>query len=580
MINNEKQVSFDKGMLKLKLGSYQSLVEDHKKQMTQDQVIQRIWKHDHTLWNPQPSEIEDRLGWLNTIGSIRASLPEITSAVDNLRKQGYTHALLLGMGGSSLAPELFSQTFATEKNYLIVSILDSTDPYSVQASKNWIEDDLQNTIIIVSTKSGTTVETLSFLKFFYNIFVKVFGKDKAGEHFIAITDGGSELADLALAHHFRNIFFNDPNIGGRYSALSFFGLIPAALMGINLDTLLLRAQNMVNNNRLDTDAASKDNFALNLGATLGACSNIGRDKLTYFISPQIASFGDWVEQLIAESTGKEEKGIIPIIAEPNIESDKYGDDRLFVNIKIDADETYTNKLKQLEVQGHPVITISIQDQYDLGGQFFLWEMSTAIAGHILGINPFDQPNVETAKRLARQMVETYQKEGKLPEATPLFRAADISVYSSHGGKTISESLDNLLPNSQPGYYLAIQAYIQATPETTARLNKLRMLLGNTYNIPTTIGYGPRYLHSTGQLHKGGSPKGIYLQITSQTQFDLDIPDSLGEDQSSLTFGTLIRAQAQGDYQALLDAERKVLRYHIHGDRLIGLDTLIAAWENR
>jgi glucose-6-phosphate isomerase len=490
--------------------------------------------------------------------------------VEKVRGDGYTHALLLGMGGSSLAPEVFRKTFGVKDGYLDLAVLDSTDPGAVLAHAERL--DPEKTLFIVSTKSGGTVETLSFFKFFYNWTASALGTDKAGDHFIAITDPGSSLADVAATYNFRTTFLNDPNIGGRYSALSYFGLVPAALVGIDLGILLGRAMTAACNCESCNCPVDGNNIGGRLGAIMGELARTGRDKVTFLTSAEISSFGDWVEQLIAESTGKEGKGILPVVGEAAGAPEVYGNDRLFAYLRLGDDETHDSAARALEEAGHPVVWIRLDDLYDLGSQFFIWEMATAVAGSRLGINPFDQPNVEAAKVIARKMVAAYQEEGTLPELVPILESGDISVYGDSAAESISDALKKFLALANPGKndalgrsYIAIQAYIRPTPEADNAIHELRTKLRARYAMAVTTGYGPRFLHSTGQLHKGDAGNGLFIQLTSDMPEDAPVPDEAGSDGSSITFGVLKNAQALGDRQALLDAGRDVIRFHLGKD---------------
>jgi len=592
------------------LGSYQAAVDDALAEMKENRIMARIWAHDHTVWKPEPTEITNRLGWLHSAEVMMENLPRLERLVEAVRAAGYTHALLLGMGGSSLAPEVFRKTFGVKKGYLDLAVLDSTDPGAVLAHAERL--DLSRTLFIVATKSGGTVETLSFFKFFYNRVVEALGEKRAGAHFIAITDPGSELADAASLttdaaslttdaaslttdaaslttdaasltaerYRFRATFLNDPNIGGRYSALSYFGLVPAALVGVDVGLLLGCA--LAASSGCESCVASGDNPGARLGSTLGELAKAGRDKATFILSPAIASFGDWVEQLIAESTGKEGQGILPVVGEPLGPPQVYGDDRLFVHLRLDDDAassrdvaaaslTHDAALSALEAAGHPVVRLNLHDRYDLGGQFFLWEMATAVAGHRLGINPFDQPNVEAAKVLAREMVSEYMEKGTLPpgESAPL----------------TAEAWSEFLAQVQAGDYIALQAYLQPTAETDAALAALRLRLRDHYRLATTVGYGPRFLHSTGQLYKGDAGSGLFVQFTADDAAsshdvaaasltrDAPIPDEAGSPDSTMTFGVLKAAQAMGDRQALLDAGRRVISFHLGSDVVGSLEKL-------
>ncbi|MCJ7659897.1 MAG: hypothetical protein MUO67_12165, partial [Anaerolineales bacterium] len=494
-------------------------------------------------------------------------------------ERAFTHVLLLGMGGSSLAPEVFRKTFGVHDRTLELAVLDSTDPGVVLAYEN--ELDLSRTLFIVSTKSGGTVETISFFKYFYNRVAELVGVEKAGDHFIAITDEGSRLDQIADRYRFRAKFLNDPNIGGRYSVLSYFGLVPASLVGVDIEVLLQRALAMVCNSEDCNEPVAGDNYEARLGVILGELAKAGRDKVTLVISPVIASFGDWVEQLIAESTGKEGKGILPVVGEPVGVPAVYGDDRMFVYLRVDGDDTFDAAVDRIEGAGYPVVRIRLRDIYDLGGQFFLWEMATAVAGSRLGINPFDQPNVEAAKVLARDMVAEYQKIGHLPELTPAFQSNGIKVYGDlpEGEAdmiTAGDSLRAFLTQARPGDYISLQAYVQPDPGTDWALLELRAKLRSHTHLATTSGYGPRFLHSTGQLHKGDGGNGLFIQIMADSPKDVQIPNEAGSPVSSISFGVLKAAQALGDRQALLDADRRVIRFSLGTDVTGGLEKLTAA----
>ncbi len=542
----------DKDRLSASLGEYQDLVNSALDEMEADQIIGRIWSQDHTVWKPEPDEISNRLGWLNIPEKMLAEIPRLESLADELYSAGYTHARLLGMGGSSLAPEVFRETFGVGPRRLDLSVLDSTDPSAVRAAT--AELDLSKTLFIVATKSGGTTETLSFFKFFYNQVAQQVGEESAGDHFLAITDPGSNLEVIAKSHQFRETFLNDPNIGGRYSALSYFGLVSAALLGVDLKSLLKRALTARSACENSSGLLEGKNPAAQLGAILGELAKGGqgvpvKDKLTLIISPGISSFGNWVEQLIAESTGKEGTGILPVVGEPPGNPAIYGKDRFFVYLRLADDDTHDSPVQELTRAGYPVIRLNLEDKYDLGAQFFIWEMATALAGYRLGINPFNQPNVESAKILAREMVARYMEKGALP-------AGEFAHLSA---KELNSFLDN---SFSPGRYIALQAYLYPTPDVESALQSLRMKLRDYYQAAITLGYGPRFLHSTGQLHKGDSGNGIFVQLVSGTESDLPIPDEAGRQESAMSFGVLKEAQALGDARALIDAGRQVIRFDL------------------
>jgi transaldolase/glucose-6-phosphate isomerase len=557
--------------LSARLGSYDAVVRAGLQKIERDNVIRRIWAGDHTVWKPDPTEIANRLGWLHVAESMRAHLEEIEELTASVRREGYTHALLLGMGGSSLAPEVFGRTFGPKEGFLQLDVLDSTDPDAVLGHANRL--DLRKTLLIVSSKSGTTIEPLSFFKYFFNLILDAVGTQEAGRHFIAITDPGSRLLEMAQRYRFRHVFVNDPNIGGRYSALSYFGLVPARLIGVDLETLLDRARAAACDAGEDKGLLPDSNDAARLGVILGELAGVGRDKVTLVASEEVVHFGDWVEQLIAESTGKEGRGILPVVGEPLGEPRSYGGDRVFVHLRMEGDETKDAALHELARLGHPVVVLRLRDRYDLGGQFFLWEMAVAVAGACLGINPFDQPDVESAKELARQATADFQTKGSIPVLTPVLEAGGIRVYGGIRAGTLGDALNLFITQGHEGAYIALQAYLPPNAETDQALLALRVALRDRFDKATTVGYGPRFLHSTGQLHKGDAGKGLFVQLTAESAGDASIPDEAGSSRSLLTFGILKEAQALGDRQALLDGGRKVIRFHLGRDVIGGLRTL-------
>ena len=510
-------------------------------------ILSRIWAHDHTVWKSEPRDITNRLGWLHTPFSMARELDRLDAFAEDVRADGFEHALLLGMGGSSLAPETYALTFGTAPGFLNLSVLDSTHPGAIAAVESQLN--LSRTLFVVATKSGTTTETLSLFRHFYNRVLEEEVAAEAGARFVAITDPGSPLAELAANHGFREVFLNDPNIGGRYSALSLFGLVPAALLGIDVAMLLERAQ------KTSIECAKPkpldENPAVRLGAILATCALTGRDKATFLLPPKLASFGNWVEQLIAESTGKEGTGILPVVGEPVGPPATYGDDRLFVVLTLGETGQDQGAISKLEQAGHPVARIEVDDFYDLGAQFFLWELAVALAGIFFQVNPFDQPNVESAKRRAREMVDTFRRTGELP--------MDESTHLTPDG--FATFLDGL----RSGDYVAIQAYVPPNDRLGEAVTVLRTVLRDRFGVATTFGYGPRFLHSTGQLHKGDRGNGYFVQLVSHHAMDLPIPDEAGSPTSAPTFGALISAQARGDRLALLDAGRPVSTYVVPVD---------------
>jgi len=514
----------------------------------EDQVLSRIWAHDYTVWKPDPDEITNRLGWLHVPFAMKRELSRLDTFVKRVQADGFRHVLLLGMGGSSLAPETFAKVFGKAPGSLDVAVLDSTHPEAVFDLERHL--DLPRTLFLVATKSGTTTETLSFFRYFYNRVQETAGEESAGNAFVAITDPGSPLVEIATRYRFRETFLNDPNIGGRYAALSLFGLVPAALLGVDVRTLLDRAA------RVALSCANQcslgDNPAVRLGVLLGAYAREGRDKATFVFSPGVESFGGWVEQLIAESTGKEGTGILPVDNEPLGPSYVYDDDRLFISLQLSDDSVKDDHLVKLERAGHPVVRIELEDPFSLGEQFFLWELATAIAGHILKINPFDQPNVEVSKILTRKMVKTFHETGVLP---PLEAPA-----------LVADGLLSFLSDIQRRDYIAIQAYLPPSDELTEALTTMRIALRDRFCVATTLGYGPRFLHSTGQMHKGDRGNGHFVQLVTDAKVDLPIPHEIGASDATLSFQTLISAQARSDREALLNAGRSVATFVVPAER--------------
>ena len=557
------------------LGSCESAVAKALEALEQKKTIARIWRQDHTVWKPEPKEIANRLGWLNIADTMRSNLQDIRALAEELRAEGYSKAVLLGMGGSSLAPEVLTKSSSRRQGYPELSVLDTTDPDAILSIAG--ELDPGRTVFIVSSKSGDTIETASLFKFFYRWICGQLSAADAGRHFIAITDAGSRLESYGRELGFRRVVLNDPNIGGRYSALSYVGLLPAALSGIDPKPLLDRAVEAMRDCGPESGPAL--NPAAGLGACLGALAQAGRDKLTLLLAPSIGSFGDWLEQLIAESTGKEGHGILPIVGEPLDASQYYRDDRLFVVMRAGESFPHEASVSALKEAGHPVIEIRMQDATDIGYQFFLWEMATAVAGSCLGINPFDQPNVESAKVLAREAVAAYYETHALPSEAAAASDGEISVFGSIVAASPQQALCTFLDAARPGDYAAIQAFLPPRAETDRLIQELRARIQKRCRIATTTGYGPRYLHSTGQLHKGDRGNGLFIQFTTDPSKDAGIPDEVDADASSITFATLETAQAMGDQKALLRADRRVLHFHLGGDVTGGIQKLLNALEN-
>lgn len=508
-------------------------------------ILSRIWSHDYTVWSKDPTEIVNRLGWLHAPESMRCHLGRLNDFAKRIRAEGVEHVLLLGMGGSSLAPEMLARTFGPATGFPPLTVLDSTHPDAVLRVDRQI--DWKRTLVLVATKSGTTTETLSLFRYFYARAAQSRISDP-GSHFVAITDPGSPLVKIATEAGFRETFLNDANIGGRYAALSLFGLVPAALLGLDPEELLDSARDVAIRCAKYKDLES--NPSIRLAVWLAAWSVAGRDKATFVISDRIAAFGDWVEQLIAESTGKDGKGILPVVGERVASPKAYADDRVFIHLRHADDDRYDAALAALDRSGHPVARIDIRSIDALGTHLFLWELAIAIAGHILRINPFDQPNVESAKSLARHHVSEFLESGSMPgEQLPAFT---------------EPALRSTLSGLQPGDYAAIHAYMPPSPSADAILEDLRTRIRDEHRVATTVGYGPRFLHSTGQLHKGGRRNGRFVQIVAAPSTPLPIPLDRDSPGRSLTFEALIQAQAQGDRSALEAAGQRVTAFALEG----------------
>jgi len=555
------------------LQDYEKAVADGLADLARRKVVSRIWKKDWTVWRDDPGEVRNRLGWLASPRAMEKRLGGIKLYARRIRDKGYTQALLLGMGGSSLAPLVLADVFKTPAGYLDLGVLDLTNPAAVL---NWQKRlNPAKTLFIVSSKSGTTVETNSFFRSFWNWAADRLGAKRAGCHFAAITDPGTPLEEEARRLGFGAVFAGDPEIGGRFSALSPFCLVPAALKGIRVESLLESAIRMTVQCRREPDLMA--NPGALLGTILGVLAERGRDKLTLLLSPRLRSFGLWLEQLIAESTGKEGKGVLPVDGETFGGAEVYGDDRLFVRIKEKGETAGYAAARRLETAGFPLLSFIIPGPAYLGSQFFLWEFATAVAGYFLGINPFDQPDVDSAKKRTQEFVRYYLEHGSLPEQKPRFRRSGISLYSDVRAPSFSRSLEHFLSSAAPGDYLAVQAFLAPTREIKAALQMLRRRLRDGTRLATTVGYGPRFLHSTGQLHKGDRGNGLFIQITADNRRDAPIPDSPGDADSSISFGLLQAAQARGDFEALRSRDRRIIRLHLGKDAAAGLKRLLSFW---
>jgi transaldolase/glucose-6-phosphate isomerase len=521
--------------------------------------VRRLWSRDATLWTG--ADEADWLGWLDIAEDQLGHGETLRRIADDVRAAGFSHALLLGMGGSSLFPELLALTFGRQEGFPELHVLDSTDPAQVRAAEAKV--DLANTLFVVSSKSGSTLEPNILKQHFFERVAELVGREEAGKSFVAVTDPGSKVEAIAEADGFRHVAHGVPSIGGRYSALSNFGMVPAAAMGLDAHELLDRAGRMAHACASSVEPAA--NPGLVLGATIGVCALDGRDKLTLVASPRIHDLGAWIEQLVAESTGKQGRGVIPVDREPLGPPSAYGDDRLFVHVRFtpDADAAQDAAVAELERAGHPVVRIDISDLYDIGGEVFRWEFATAVAGAIIGINPFDQPDVEASKIATRSLTSEYERTGALPAESPLL------IDDAELGARVAAHLAAI----GPGDYAALLAYVEMTPDHERTLTEIRTLIRDRTKAATCVGFGPRFLHSTGQAYKGGPNTAVVLQITCDDAVDVPVPGQ------TYTFGVVKAAQARGDFQVLADRGRRALRVHLGADVAAGLESLRTAVDN-
>ncbi|MGA2216459.1 MAG: bifunctional transaldolase/phosoglucose isomerase [Terracidiphilus sp.] len=539
--------------------------------------VERFWKKDPSLWTNDGEEKWQ--GWIDIVEREQADLASFSALAEDVKSAGFKTVLLLGMGGSSLCPEVLSVTFGPQPGFPVLHIVDSTDPAQVKAAREKV--DLAETLVVVASKSGSTLEPNILKQYFFEEMKKAVGAKEAGNRFLAITDPGSKMEQVAKADGFRHIFYGDPEIGGRYSALSDFGVVAATVAGLNTAKLLAEAAKGV--------AAAKqpvsENSAVELGLLLGTAHNAGRNKLTVFTSPEIYDLGAWLEQLIAESTGKLGKGITPVDREAIGGPEVYGNDRVFAYVRLSgtADWELDGKVAALGAAGHPVVHIEISDLYEIFGQFFSWEVATAVAGSVMGINPFNQPDVESAKIETRALTSAYEQTGKLEEHTPVLEEGGIKLYASEAyaattlktqaeDGTLAGFLRVHLNQIQPGDYFAMLAFLPMFAEHEDVIQGFRHKVRDTKRVATCLGFGPRFLHSTGQDYKGGPNTGVFLQITADHAVDLEIPGQ------KYSFGVVIAAQAAGDLAVLQARGRRAVRVHLGADVAAGLRTLSAAIE--
>jgi len=536
--------------------------------------VRRLWERDASLWTG--TDEAAWLGWLDLPAEEIAQLAHLKQAQEDARTGGFDHVLLLGMGGSSLCPEVLRMTFGRVAGFPELHVLDSTDPAQIRAVEHRL--DPAKTLFIVSSKSGTTLEPNIFKDYFFDRVRRAVGEERAGSHFIAITDPRSKLQQVAEAAHFRHVYFGVPSVGGRYSALSDFGMVPGAIMGLDVEHFLSRAAEMVT--ACSAAVSVADNPGATLGIVMGVLARRGRDKVTLIASPGIRDLGAWLEQLLAESTGKEGKGIVPVDREPPGDTAIYGEDRLFVYLRLEPtpDLHQDEHVSTLERTGHPVVRIRVGHRYDLGQEFFRWEFATAVAGAIIGINAFNQPDVEASKIATRKLTEQYERTGMLAPEAPMLEGDGLKLYADErnaaqlmalpGARTsIGGALRAHFERLRRGDYAAFLAYIEMSEAHEQILQAMRRMVRDGKRVATCLGFGPRFLHSTGQAYKGGPNSGVFLQITCDDAADLAVPGQ------KLTFGVVKAAQARGDFQVLAERQRRALRVHLGKDVTAGLETL-------
>ncbi len=551
----------------------QGLIQDWQ---TSNKVA-RLWQRDASVWTA--ADEGGWLGWLDITAQQIEHQQYFRRAAEDAKNNGFTSVLLLGMGGSSLCPEVLEKTFGHVAGFPRMHVLDSTDPAQVKAFERKV--DLAKTLFVVSSKSGSTLEPNIFKQYFFQRVKQAVGAEKAGSRFIAITDPGSKMEKVATSDHFRHISHGEPSIGGRYSALSNFGMVPAALMGLDTTKFLDRTLQMVG--ACKEEKVIEENPGVILGLILGAAANQGRDKITIVTSPGVHDLGAWLEQLIAESTGKVGKGIIPVDRESLGAPDVYGSDRIFAYLRHHdtAQDPQDAAVAAISGAGHPVVRIAVDDIYNLGQEFFRWEIATAVAGSVIGINPFNQPDVEASKVATRDLTSEYEKTGSLPAEEAIFDEGGIKLYTDSKNadalrsvmgneRSLEAYLRAHIEHAHAHDYFALLAYIEMNDAHEAELQKMRHGVRDKFKVATCLGFGPQFLHSTGQAYKGGPNSGIFLQITCDDAADLQVPDQ------KFTFGIVKAAQARGDFQVLVERGRRALRVHLGSDVRQGLAKLSAA----
>ncbi len=541
----QKQVQLQSGWqrMEMELGGVETAVADHITTLCRQRTPCRLWSHDHELW--QPALAGDQLGWLHIVEAMRENLSQLQDLVQDVHKLGFTHVVLLGMGGATLPGHVLAQLLQQSKG-LTLHVLDSINPHFIRHLSRQIMPD--KSLFIVADKKGETFETLALFRHFYNLVTDAVGPGTVRMHFAAITDNGSPLHTLAGEHRFRHVFLNDPYVPEAFGALSYFGLVPAVLAGVDVTAVLDNALAMAGNASSCNCPIAGDNLGGQLGAVLAALVETGRDKLTFITPPELMPFTRWVEYLLAAALGKEQKGLVPVVGEPLLKLDEYGSDRAFVYLQM-ADEKPPAILTKLKAAGYPVITLRWQTKTDAGGQFFLWQIATVIAAHLLNVNPFYQPNTDLVRQRTQELLDIYQQQGRLPPG----KAAPIN----------GRSLDIFLAQVRPGDYITIQAYVPPTAENDAVLQDFCTCLRQHQQVPAMVSYGPAYLHTTAQLYQGGPRRGYFLQLTTPLPLeDVHIPDAAGEPGTSMSFGVLNMAQALADGQVLARNWRHMMRFHL------------------
>ncbi|HEY2351515.1 MAG TPA: bifunctional transaldolase/phosoglucose isomerase [Candidatus Acidoferrum sp.] len=550
-------------------GPFAAARDDWKK----NEKVRRLWQSDASLWTG--TDENKWLGWLSITDEQLSHISALQEIAADIQKAGFRHALLLGMGGSSLCPEVMRFTFGKIEGRPELHVLDSTDPAQIKAIESKI--DLSSTVCIVSSKSGSTLEPNIYKQYFFERIKEKVGAEKVGSCFIAITDPGSKMQEVAERDKFRKVFMGVPSIGGRYSALSNFGMVPATIMGVDVSKFLNSTAEMVR--ACGAGVAADSNPGAVLGMIMGVAANLGRDKLTIAASPGISDLGAWLEQLIAESTGKVGKGIIPVDREPLAKPAIYGSDRVFAYLRL---ETAPNKsqdaaIDALEAAGNPVVRIAVENIYNLGQEFFRWEIATAVAGAIIGINAFNQPDVEASKIETKKLTSEYEKTGQLPPETPFFEGEGVKLYADEkntaalkGKKNLGDVLKSHLDRLHAGDYFAVLGYVTMNEANGKAMQGIRLAVRDNKKVATVLGFGPRFLHSTGQAYKGGPNSGVFLQITCDDAVDLPVPGQ------RYSFGTVKAAQARGDFAVLAERGRRALRVHLGKDVAAGLATLTKA----